>query len=121
MTVNGLYMLLRSKTLLFLHQPFCQVVQMGSKWGCRSLCLLAILFMSIIDQRLAASIPSQSRSMNKSIANRTTLALQQNPNVTVLSSEGLSTGTSQQIDRSLHFKPKMSALIGHIVEHQKRG
>lgn len=113
---KGLYMLLKKDTSFFFHQGLCQIVQMGSKWRSGSLCLLAILLLTIIDQRLAASIASQSRSLNKSIANSTTLAPQRKPNVTVLSS-----GTDQQIDSNSHFKPQISALIGRLVEHRKRG
>lgn len=121
--MNGkeLYMLVRSKTPLIFHQPFRQIVEMGGKWNCRSVCLLAILLLTIIDQKLAASIASQSRSVNKSIAKSTTLAPKPKPNVTVLSSGGLSKETRQQIESNLHFKPQLSALIGRLVEHRKRG
>ena len=110
----NLLLLLHKIAQLFLHSPPCQVVQMDSKWRSRLLCLLSILLLTIIDQKLAtaAAIPS-SQTENKPNAKSTTFAPHPKPN------GRLSSGTDQQTVSNV--TPKMSALIGRLIEHRKRG
>ncbi|KAH9394315.1 NADH dehydrogenase Fe-S protein subunit 8 ndufs8 [Tyrophagus putrescentiae] len=115
------FLLLQKNAQLFILSPLFQVAQMDSKWRSRLLCLLSILLLTIIDQRLttsAAAVTPRSRSVNKTIANSTTLALQLKPNATIPSSGRLVPETEQQI--ASNFKPSMSTLIGHQIEHRKR-